>query len=174
MSQTFKYILIALIGFILALILFKDCSNVNTSKNNLNGLKSIFDSLEVKAKKKNRQIAELRQVNDSLKLAKNKVLLKYITIKDTITLRDSNDVIIYEALTNACDTLINEYERIITNDSVIINNYDSLVVLKNNKIEVQKKEIDLHLADIRKQKKRTVKYALISLGVGVIMGVIVR
>jgi hypothetical protein len=170
MSQTTKLILSFIFGILLALLLFNKCNSVNVSKSNLNALKPIFDSLERKAKLKNKQIAELKTSNDSLLAIKTKFKIKYITIKDTITLVDRNDSLIYITLTNTCDTLINAYESVIDNDKLTISNLDTLVSIKEKQIDIQKKEIDLHIEKLKKQKKKTINAAVIGLGVGIIGG----
>jgi C-terminal processing protease CtpA/Prc len=168
--MTQKIVISFIIGFLLSLLLFNKCNSVSISKTNLNALKPIFDSLEHKAKLKNKQIAELKTVNDSLLAIKAKVKIKYITIKDTITLVDRNDSLIYIALTDACDTLINAYESVIDNDKQTISNLDTLVSIKEKQIDIQKKEINLHIENLKKQKKKTINAAVIGLGVGIIGG----
>jgi uncharacterized coiled-coil protein SlyX len=170
MSQTTKLILSFILGITLALLLFNKCNSVNVSKSNLNALKPIFDSLERKAKLKNKQIADLKTANDSLLAIKTKFKIKYITIKDTITLVDRNDSTIYYTVTDACDKLIDSYENVIANDKLMINDLDTLVSIKEKQIDIQKKQIDLHIEKLKKQKKKTINAAIIGLGVGIIGG----
>jgi hypothetical protein len=170
MSQSTKLIISFILGILLALLLFNKCNSVNVSKSNLNALKPIFDSLERKAKLKNKQIAELKTANDSLLSVKNKVKIKYITIKDTITLVDRNDSTIYYTVTDACDKLIDSYENVIANDKLTISNLDTLVSIKEKQIDIQKKQINLHIDNLKKQKKKTINAAVIGLGVGIIGG----
>jgi hypothetical protein len=168
--MTQKIVISFIIGFLLSLLLFNKCNSVSISKSNLNALKPIFDSLERKAKFKNKQIAELKTANDSLLAIKTKFKIKYITIKDTINLVDRNDSLIYITLTNTCDTLINVYESVIDNNRQTISNLDTLVSIKEKQIDIQKKEINLHIDNLKKQKKKTINAAIIGLGVGIIGG----
>jgi hypothetical protein len=157
-----KYIIGTLI-IVLILCVFKLCNN-SEKPNTLKNINYI-DTLEL-SKEKDVTVQKLKDIHyrriiDSISNIKNKVLIKYIKVRD-IAIRDTNKAV--QELIVDCDSLnlinaltVTYKDSTIDSKNKIISDYKDIIMLKNYTHSNDSLNIIGLNDNIKRQKKRVIK-----------------
>jgi hypothetical protein len=164
--------IIPIIIIIITLLIFNQIINKCSSDKAIST--NIIDSLKVKNIELENQIAvnnfnlkHLKSKSDSLLLVKQKVVVKYKSIKDTVIKYYHNDSIIMQYV-DICDTMHQiQHKELVLKDS-IINNLESTVLLKDFQLNNKDIEINEHIAVNKSLKKNLGKQRIKTFLVGLI------